>query len=264
MTDTSPTGEESTNRSEVAKFYGTFALAAWLQRVCESTAFSVAFGVVAPIVCFTMKPVLLPGDGSEIPGLGFISTFWIFSYGVVGLGIASLTLWLCCGPRLGSWCGIVSGDLLACAIFAGGLWLVMLPFSVIGLLVIIGVLGFVPLLTAATFGDHGIRAFHLARRLLGERMAWSTMLLGAVLVIGVPGSLQTWVCLAVRDAISDVALGEPSGMARLRALYPYTDHDCLVWTYAAEHDPDRKKRLAMAYRDLTGKDVENRLSRLAD
>lgn len=65
--------------------------------------------------------------------------------------------------------------------------------------------GFVPLLTAATFGDHGIRAFRQARMVLGERMAWGTMFLGAVLVIGVPGSLQTWVSLAVRDAIIDVA-----------------------------------------------------------
>lgn len=53
-------------------------------------------------------------------------------------------------------------------------------------------------------------------------------------------------------------------MARLRALSPYADRDSLVWTYDAEHDAARKKRLATAYRDLTGEDVENRLSRLAD
>jgi len=264
MTDTAPAGAELKKETEVANWHGTNEPGSWLSRASDSTAFSVAFGIIAPIVCFALKPVLLPGDAFELPGLRFISIFWIFGYGVIGLGIATLTLWLWCGPRLGAWCGIVSGDLLACALFAAGLGLILLPFSLIGLFAIIGVLGFIPFLTATTFARNAIRAFHQARRLLGEPRAWGTMVLGAVLVVGVPGLLQTWVSLAIRHAITDVARGDSSAMTRLRAWYPYAHRDRLVWSYAAERDPARKDRLARAFRDLTGEDVEQRLLRVAD
>lgn len=188
-----------------------------LSRAFDSTSCSVAFGIVAPIACFALKPVLLPGDGFELPGLGFISTFWIFGYGLIGLGIATLTLWLCLGSRLGSWgCGVVSGALLACSLFAGGLGLVLLPFSLIGLLALIGALGFAPFLTATTFARNGIRVFIHARTLTGRRRAWRSMVLGAALVVGVPGVLQSMVSLAVRHAIAEVARGDPSAMGRLR------------------------------------------------
>ncbi len=236
-----------------------------LSRAFDSTACSVAFGIVAPIACFALKPVLLPGDGFELPGLGFISTFWIFGDGVIGLGIATLSLWLGLASRLGSWgCGIVSGVLLACSLFAAGLGLVLLPFSLIGLMILIGALGLVPFLTATTFARNGIRAFIHARTLTGRRRAWRSMVLGAALVIGVPGALQSVVSLAVRHAIADAALGDPSAMGRLRAWYPYVHRDRLVWSYSAEANPVRKARLASAYFDLTGEDVEQRLHRLDD
>jgi hypothetical protein len=237
----------------------------WLSRAFDSTAFSVAFGIIGPILCFALKPVLLGDDLElEIPGLRFMSIYWIFGYGVVGLGIATLSLWLWRGSQLGSWCGIVSGVLHACALFAAGLGLVLLPFSLLGMFVIIGLLGFVPFLTATTFASNAIRAFNQARRLLGEPAAWGTMLLGAILVVGVPGSLQTWVSLAIRHAISDVARGEPSAMARLHAWYPYAHQDQLVWSYEAERDPERKDRIARAYRKLTGEDMEQRINRRND
>lgn len=81
---------------------------------------------------------------------------------------------------------------------------------------------------------------------------------------GVPGAVQARVSLAVRFAIHDVAGGEPGAFARLRAWYRFTPRDRLVWAYAAERDPARKRRLADAYKELTGEDVESRPARLVD
>jgi hypothetical protein len=104
--------------------------------------------------------------------------------------MATLALWLWRGTRLGAWCGVVSGVLSACALFAGGLGLVLLPFSVIGLFVLIGALGFAPFLTATTFARNAIRASAHARAVLGEPGAWGSMVLGAAIVVGVPGAIQ--------------------------------------------------------------------------
>lgn len=184
---------------------------------------------------------------------------------MIGVGIATLVLWLSLGSRLGSWgCGVASGVLLACSLFAGGLGLVLLPFSLIGLMILIGALGLVPFLTATTFARNGIRAYIHARTMTGRRRAWRSMVLGEALVIGVPGVLQSVVSRAVRHAIADVARGDPSAMARLRAWSRYAPRDGLVWSYVAEADPVRKERLARAYHDLTGEDVQQRLRRLDD
>ncbi len=99
---------------------------------------------------------------------------------------------------------------------------------------------------------------------MGEPWAWGSTVLGAAFVVGVPGAIQARVSLAVRHAIGDVARGDPSGMARLRAWYPYALRERLVWSYSAERDQARRERLSRAYRELTGELVEQRLSVLND
>ncbi len=68
----------------------------------------------------------------------------------------------------------------------------------------------------------------------------------------------------MRSAIRDVAAGYPTALEKLRAWYRFAPRDSLVWSYAAERDTVRKQRLADAYKELTGEDVESRLARLED
>jgi hypothetical protein len=229
-----------------------------------TTIFSVLMGIIAPIVCLALQPVLLPGDRFVLPGLGFINAHRLFGYGVIGLEILALSAWLACGDRLGVWCGPLSGVLFAGALFAGGLGLVLLPFSLIGLLAIIGVLGFVPLFTARVFYRNGVLGYRHAGKYLGSTRLRASALLGAILVVGVPGAIQVGVSLVVRSAIRGVVEGEPSAMNRLRAWSAFVDRDRLVRAYEAEQDPVRKERLARAYKELTSDDVESRLSILND
>jgi hypothetical protein len=229
-----------------------------------STIFSVLMGIVAPIVCLALQPVLLPGDRFLLPGLGFINAYRLFGYGVIGLEILALSVWIAFGDRLGVWCGPLSGVLFAGALFAGGLGLVLLPFSLIGLLAIIGVLGFVPLFTARVFYRNAVQGYRHAGKYLGGTRLRASTLLGAILVVGVPGAIQVGISLVVRSAIRGVVEGEPSAMNRLRAWSPFVNGDRLVRSYEAEQDPVRKERLATAYRDLTGEDVETRLAILND
>lgn len=81
---------------------------------------------------------------------------------------------------------------------------------------------------------------------------------------GIPGAVQAPVSLAVRSAIGDVAGGKPGALAKLRAWYRFAPRDRLVWAYAAERDLTRKRRLADAYKELTGEDVESGPARLVD
>src|SRR5262249_10906066 len=107
-------------------------------------------------------------------------------------------------------------------------------------------------------------AYRDARAVCGDLRSLGSLALGAILVIGMPGAVQATVSLTVRSAIRGVAVGDPTALARLRTFYRFAHRDRLVWSYSAERDPVRRKRLADAYKDLTGEDVESRLARLAD
>jgi hypothetical protein len=229
----------------------------------RSPTLSILGGIVAPIACFALQPLLfLPGAPPVVPPLEFINVFWLFGYGVIGLEMLALAVWLAIGNRLGAWNGLFAGVLFAGALFAGGLGLVLLPFSVLGLMLVIGLLGFVPFLTAVVYCVNAVVAYRHAREFAGPKMLIGWALLGALLVIGVPGAVQAGVSLAVRSAISDVAAGNSTAMLTLRAWYRLAPRDSLVSSYAAERDPVRKQRLANAYKELTGEDVESRIAEL--
>jgi hypothetical protein len=227
---------------------------------------AITFGVIAPIVCFGLRPILL-GDSveREIPGLQSIADLWLFFHGVVGLEIATLAFWIWRGDRLGGLAGGIAGVLASGAIFAGVLGLVLLPFSLIGIFVTgIGALGLLPLLTSLTYFAHAKRAAHRARLAVGTRQAVAFALLNALLVFGVPAALQAQYSMSTMQAIEDVARGDHSASARLTRWYAYVHPDRLVWVYQAERDENRKRSLASAYSGLTGGDIEKRLSELDD
>ncbi len=232
----------------------------WLR----SAWFSVLAGIVAPIACFALQPALLHGMQSMLPGLRFIDTFWLFSYGVMGQEMLALALWLAFRDRPGAWSAWLSGVLLAGALFAGGLGLVLLPISLIGLLAVIGILGFVPFLTSAVFFAHAAEAYRRARRVAGNAIGLGLLVLGGLMVVGGPAAVEVTVWIAAGSAIRGIAAGDPSATARLRPWARLVSLDHLTWAYAAEPDPVRKTRLADAFRELTGEDVEARIKRLDD
>jgi hypothetical protein len=96
-------------------------------RILRSPMFGFLAGIVAPIACLAVQPVLLPGEPLNLPGLWLIGTFWLFGYGVIGLEMLFLALRLAFGTHLGTWNGPVAGVLFVGALFAGGLGLVLPP-----------------------------------------------------------------------------------------------------------------------------------------
>jgi hypothetical protein len=230
----------------------------------RSPAFSIVAGIIAPLLCFALQPLLLSDSLRRELGLRFINVFWLFTYCVAGLEMLVLALWLAFGTRLGAWNGPIAGGLFAGALFAGGLGLILLPLSLIGLMMIIGALGFVPFLTATTYCANAVEAYRHARKVAGGAGLLASAVVGALLVIGVPIAIQARVSREVQSAIRDVAAGKPRALEKLRAWYPFAPPDTLLSLCADELDFVRRQRLADAYKKLTGEDVNSVLGRLAD
>jgi hypothetical protein len=228
-----------------------------LAQVVDSPEFAVVFGIAGPILCFSLKPLLI-SRYITLPGLRFIDIFWLFGYSLIGLEIATMALWLRRGDRLGVASGLAAGVLLVGALFAGGLGLCLLPFSAIGLMVGIGAFGFVPFLTSIAFFQAARRAFRQAETPSRGGKAWAAVLAGMLLVIGLPGAIQSVASLTVRRAIRDVADGDASAARRIKFWHPFGDCDRLLWAYESERDPVRKGRFAAAYKDVTGFEADFR------
>ncbi len=224
--------------------------------------FSIMMGIIAPIFCLAVWSFLFPG--MDMPGLDFIDTYWHFSHGVIGLEILVLSLWLALADRLETWCGMVCGVLLAGGLFAGVLGLVLLPFSLIGLMALIGALGLVPLFTAYVYFRNALRVYRHARTLgVGARL-WAAIILGMTLALGIPGVIEVQVSRIVRSSIRDIADGKLAGVGTLRFWFRSGYWHLMVESYRGEADQARKERLEQAFRTLTGEDIETWSSRGLD
>ncbi len=225
---------------------------------------SAVMGIVAPVLCIIIQFSLFTDLMYELPGLRFLNTFPLFNYGIVTLEALALAIWLSMGERVGRWAGLVSGMLLAGSLFAGVLGLVLLPFSLAGLLVGIGILGLIPLFTAHVFLRNGIRAYRLARSGTDTPRVWASVVLGGAIVIAFPGAAQARLSWAVQAAVTGVIRGDPAATARLRGWPSFVYRDRLVWAYQGEADAVRRQRIAGAFKELYGEDIGFRLRRLND
>ncbi len=171
-----------------------------ISRIVRWKYYSVAFGLVMPVVCFALEFVLLPALG-WLPGLVFFHRYRLFGYGVVALELIALAIWLGLGHRLTFLSAGFAGVLLAGSLFAGVLGLVLLPFAVPGVLLLgIGLLGFVPLFTANVYFRQGMAAYRQADSHLGKRSLFEALLWGAILVYALPGVLQARISVTTRAA----------------------------------------------------------------
>jgi len=101
--------------------------------------FDVVLGVIMPVLCLVFDPVVFR---NLLPlGQAILSSIKIFGYVSIILGIIALSLWLLLRHHLSWLNAFLAGILLYGAFFALLLGIVLLPFSVIGLLGLVGILG---------------------------------------------------------------------------------------------------------------------------
>jgi hypothetical protein len=144
-------------------------------------------GVAGPSLCLIIDPLLFQGGDEHGPILDGCRTF---CYGFIGVEMAILVLWLCAGPGLGRACGFVSGAMGVGAVFAACLGLLILPFSLMGLVIGIGALGIIPFLVARTFYSQSKASADAGRASLPPWRLRILQAVGAALSVGLPVVIQ--------------------------------------------------------------------------
>lgn len=225
------------------------------------TKFDVAFGVALPLLCFAFDPFVFRSFGGSSDG-GLLERFQLFTYALAAIEMTALCVWLAARGRLGEWAYAAGALLLAGALFCYAIGLVLLPFSLIGLIMLVGALGFTPLLTGFVYLRNGVRALRLSRNALSFRTNFvGSLAVGALLVFGIAALVDAGVSRFVSASVGDVLGGRELSPATARALrcaswFTDAEFERLYRAYRGETDPPRKARLAAAFRELTGEDAE--------
>ena len=187
--------------------------------------------------------------------LAFVAWLWLRGYEKRGAGLLH---------------GILAGALMTAAYLAAAIGIAILPMSIIGLVFIVGILGFTPFLTAFVYGRNAIAALRSAKRKLPLELLFASLLLGAIVTAGPSAGVQ-WGLPLMADRAIDIVLqpGHPRTGPAIRKLW-WLDQvgvaptDRIVTAYGAATDEPTRQRLADVYRRITGRDIAERLAVLED
>jgi hypothetical protein len=230
--------------------------------------FDVAVGLVLPILCLVFDPLIFRNGASGRPLAGEMK---LFAYGFIAIQIIALAVWLGLGSRAAEWCGVLAGIMFAGAVFSFVIGVCLLPLSLIGLLVVlIGALGFTPFLTYLIYLRNARRALKAARPQMPRAGLYVTLIFGVTLALGAPAFAHRRIGNLIQHSLLEVLDGDDAQAdAAARRLRPVRwlaggEIDQVAWAYGRATDPQRRERLARAYYQITGDNVESRLSRIYD
>jgi hypothetical protein len=136
-------------------------------------------GIFLPALCLYYDPLVFTSRREN----HFLQ---VFGYTAIGLQMTALLVWLFGQWRLVRLSGLFSGIFFAGALMALVCGLVLLPISIFGLLVLIGLAGFTPFITFYVFIRHFLQAKKIAYCQGRIILVDLSMLLGFFLAIFIP------------------------------------------------------------------------------
>lgn len=225
----------------------------------ERLIFDIALGIVLPQLCFTFDPAIF--KGGAITGEPLVGRFAPLVYSFCAISMSVLALWFTLGSKLTAFkSGIVAGVLLTAAGCSLLLGLLLLPFSLLGLIVLIGALGFSPFLTSFAYLRGGIRALdHAKNHPLRTGLA-PALLLGSLIALTPSVLAQVGVNRIVTPAVNELLSGDEhkaaSAVRRLKYFGWAADMSRVINAYREEVDPARRVELATAFERITGGKIE--------
>lgn len=223
--------------------------------------FDAFFGAVLPVVCLFMDPGIFRSGG--LPGTSLLTHFGLFAYLEIALCIAALIFYLV--TRRSSL--FLAGMLYAGMLFSLAVGIMILPLTIVGVFVLIGVLGLTPFLTAFVFLRNARRCWNRSSRKAVPTAILASAATVAMTVI-VPLAIQFETVRITNHAMETLRTGTEEEASRaihtLKLARIVIDTDRLAIAYGNTGDEKVRERLARAYHELTGEKVEDRLAELND
>jgi hypothetical protein len=215
---------------------------------CRRTT-ALLLGVALPLLCLTFDPFVFRSMFGSSPLLGRV---WLLAHLIMGSAMLALFFWI--SVRRAP--GLSAGVMALGAVFSFCLGVALLPFSMFGLVAVVGILGLLPFLTTLVYWRNASAAFAAARLETSYTAAVATV--SALAVASLAVLAQVHVHRAVTRDFEAALLSDSErsdAISRLRLYRHIADVDWVALDYLRRPDPALRIRLAEVYRDVTGRDV---------
>ena len=218
--------------------------------------FDLVFGIFMPVICFMFDPAIFKaGDLWAAPAV--FGKFKPFAYLLCSLSIMSLMAFLIWGKNLKGVNVFLSGLFIIGGLVSLAVGIVMIPISLLGLIILIGILGFTPFLTALVYIRNSVRAFKFAKPLTDWKLAAQAFVLTASLSLIAPILINK----KIENAKQEILIGDAQTVRKeaefLYWVSPITNFDSLFIEFRSLNVGDEKREaLKEVYRNFTGEDIE--------
>jgi hypothetical protein len=229
--------------------------------------FDVMFGILMPLACFYLDPGIIQ-SGMFDRDLRMISHAPLV-YSISAIAMFTLMIWLAFATRIKAAGAIFAGVFVSGAVCSFTIGIIILPITFLGLFIIIGVLGFVPFFTGFVYLRNAIRAIGSANPFIGRSAVAAATSVGLLFAAGLPAAGEFAISSIVKRSMNQILAHEDPAsfevaVQRIKRVRWAVDRNLLVRAYEAEPNQERKSRLARAYKEITGEEIEYRLRVLND
>jgi len=240
----------------------------WLRQLTGSTTprkriIDLLFGILLPLLCFYFDPGIIRGAISEP-----LAHKEVLIYSLSAISILGLLLWLILGDRGNKGTAVLGGIMLAGAICSFSIGVLILPIAIIGLLLIIGALGFIPFFTGWVYLRNALDAISAGKASNTIYSRIGVAVLATFLAIGIPAAAQWKINSMIDQSMVEIVSGTDNdfeaAIRRIKRFHLALNTDKLVREYEKEGVPERKERLRRAYKEITGDEIDYRLRILND
>jgi hypothetical protein len=222
-------------------------------------AFDLIFGVIIPALSLIFDPIVFKGNfiGTQPP----LWRFGLSAYFAIGIGTVTLTIWLYKRPDSAFWTSFSATAFFVGSALSFLLGVVMLPYSIFGLIILIGILGFTPFVTSFVYFRNGIRAAHAAQTEAHRNTRIAATVWSLVITLVLPGVIFWQTNQFVELNKSAILDGNPNQVYQATqnltkafwcAEFCYQD---LILSYR-NADPSRQQLLKDSFFEITGGDIE--------
>ncbi|MFN0141820.1 MAG: hypothetical protein ACKVQW_17230 [Pyrinomonadaceae bacterium] len=119
-------------------------------------------GVFMPMVCFYFDPFVFRDWDSGSSTHAMLGPYQTPAYVLAYAAIMAQAAWMLWGDRMGGFALVIAIVLSIAAIASLIIGLILFPFSLVGMVWLIGLLGFTPLMTAIVYARTAVRTLRIA------------------------------------------------------------------------------------------------------
>ena len=118
-------------------------------------------GVFMPMVCFYFDPFVFREWNADSSAHALLGSYQTPAYVLAYAAIMSQTAWMLWGERMGGFALVIGIVLSIAAITSLIIGLILFPFSLLGMFMLIGFLGFTPLMTSIVYARTAVRTLRI-------------------------------------------------------------------------------------------------------